>query len=54
MIDMIRLNLAFLFSFRPMVFGSELQWEQEKELYVHSVVSHMYENPGVSNGKKLT
>ncbi|XP_042076689.1 S100P-binding protein [Haplochromis burtoni] len=35
---------------RSMVFGSELQWEQEKELYVHSVVSHMYENPGVSNG----
>ncbi|KAL3968379.1 glutathione peroxidase [Sarotherodon galilaeus] len=35
---------------RSMVFSSELQWEQEKELYVHSVVSHMYENPGVSNG----
>lgn len=48
---MVELNLVFLFSFRSMVFGSELQ---EKELYVHSVVSHMYENPGVSNGKKLT
>ncbi|XP_031583976.1 S100P-binding protein-like isoform X2 [Oreochromis aureus] len=35
---------------RSMVFSSELQWEQEKELYVNSVVSHMYENPGVSNG----
>lgn len=51
---MFELNLVFLFSFRSMVFGSELQWEQEKELYVHSVVSHMYETPGVSNGKKLT
>ncbi|XP_030575212.1 uncharacterized protein LOC115772908 [Archocentrus centrarchus] len=35
---------------RPMVFSSEVEWERHKRLYVHSVVSHMYENTGGDNG----
>lgn len=36
-----------------MVFSSEVEWEQEERLYVHSVVSHMYEKPAVDNGRSL-
>lgn len=43
---------VFLF-FRPKILDNTMEWEHHKNQYIFSVKSHMTENPGRAQGKKL-